>query len=118
MTVSYKDRVQSRQQAQPACISNMRWNIEQRTIVIRDMMVTLTPTEYRLLSPLQHGKPVTYTNLARQAYNCALDEKVRKMMDKHIDRIRGKLQGTGAYIYCILSYGYVLLDEVIPEEEV
>jgi DNA-binding response OmpR family regulator len=118
MTVSYKDIAQSRQQEQPANRSHIRWNAEQHTIVIRGMLVTLTPTEYRLLSPLQHGKPVTYADLARQAYNCTLDIKMRKMMDKHIDRIRGKLQGTGTYVYCILSYGYVLLDEIFPEEEV
>lgn len=94
------------------------WNPELRTIATRDMMVTLTPTECRFLSPLLHGKPVTYTNMARQTYNRALDTKVRKLMDKHIDRIRGKLQGTGAYIYCILNYGYILLDEVSPEEGV
>ena len=118
MIGSYEDSIQPGQQKWPARISNIRWNPEQHTIIIRDRVVTLTPTEYRLLSPLLPGEPVTYANLARQSYDRSLDIKVRKMMDKHIDRIRGKLQMTGAYIYCVLNYGYILLNEVFPEKEV
>ncbi len=98
-------------------INTMQWNAERRTVSIDKMTVTLTPTQYRLLFPLRHGRPVTYTDMARMVYGCAIDEKLRMTMDKHIDRIRGKLLGTGVYIYCVLNYGYLLYEEREPDEE-
>lgn len=116
MIVSYERIARSRLQEQPISVCNVRWNAEQRTITIGDMRVTLTPVQYHLLLPLQRGTPVTYASLARHAYGCAIDRKVRKMIDKHIDRVRDKLRGTGVYIYCVLNYGYVLLTEIMPDE--
>jgi len=83
----------------------------QHSFTIQDSTITLTKTEYRLFYPLRHGSPLTYVELAQQAYNCDIDGHVRAMIDKHIDRIRSKMRGTGVYIYCILGYGYLLLDE-------
>ncbi len=97
-------------------ISDIQWNNEQHTIKVGRITIALTPTEYRLLSPLRQGIPVTYAELAMKAYNYTVDEKVRIMMDKHIDRIRGKLRGTGIYVYCVLNYGYLLLLETTQEE--
>ena len=77
----------------------------------------LTVTEYRLLYPLRCGVPVSYADLALEAYNYIIDEKVRTMMDKHIDRIRSKLRGTGIYVYWVLSYGYLLLPEPAQEDD-
>ena len=84
---------------------------EHRTITIGDVTIALTSTQYRFIFPLLYGVPVTYADLARIVYGCVVDEKVRMMMDKHIDRIRGKLRGTGVYIYCVLNYGYLLFEE-------
>lgn len=98
-------------------VNDIEWNAEQRTILIKDIVIRLTPVQYRLIAPLQYGKPVTYAELARSTYNCPVDENVRKTMDKQIDRIRIKLYGTGAYIYCIHKYGYMLLDEISPGNE-
>ncbi|MBO0779824.1 MAG: hypothetical protein J2P37_13455 [Ktedonobacteraceae bacterium] len=92
-------------------IRDIRWDSEQHTILVGDITISLTPTEYRLLFPLRGGMPVTYADLAMLAYNYTVDEKVRTMMDKHIDRIRGKLRGSGVYVYCVLGYGYMLLPE-------
>jgi DNA-binding response OmpR family regulator len=92
-------------------VKDIRWYTDRRSISIRDRIVRLTLTEYQLLAPLKHGEPITYANLAMAVYHCEIDEKVRLMMDKHIDRIRGKLRGTGLYIYCVLNYGYILLPE-------
>src|SRR4051794_34528251 len=83
-------------------VSDIQWNTKQHTIMIGRATIGLTATEYRLLFPLRHGTPVTYADLAWTAYQYRLDEKVRTMMDKHIDRIRGKLRGTGIYVYCVL----------------
>jgi DNA-binding response OmpR family regulator len=97
-------------------ISDIQWNNPQRKIRIGQRTITFTPAEFRLLSPLHQGQPVTYAQLAMAAYGCTVDRKVREMMDKHIDRIRGKLEGSGIYIYCVLGYGYVLMP-TIPYEE-
>jgi len=93
------------------------WDNERHSIIIGDTTVMLTATEYRLLYPLRRGAPVTYANLALEAYNYTVDEKVRTMMDKHIDRIRSKLRGTGIYVYCVLTYGYLLLPELAQEND-
>lgn len=98
-------------------IKRIKLDDEHRSITIGDVTIALTPTQYRLLFPLRYGVPVTYARLACLVYGCAVDENVRMMMDKHIDRIRGKLRGTGVYIYCVLGYGYLLFDENVPEEK-
>lgn len=96
-------------------ISDIRWDTDQHFIRIERLTITLTATEFRLLFPLRHGTPVTYADLAWMAYNYTVDDKVRTMMDKHIDRIRGKLRGSGVYVYCVLGYGYLLLPELVSE---
>lgn len=92
-------------------VRDVQWDTRRHCIAIDGLQVMLTATEYRLLFPLRHGQPVTYADLARMAYEYKIDDKVRMMMDKHIDRIRGKLRGTGIYVYCVLNYGYLLLPE-------
>lgn len=116
--IAYRENVASFGPAkQTMRINTMQWNTEQRTVAIGNRTVTLTPIQYRLLFPLRHGAPVAYADLAHMVYGCAVDKSVRVTMDKHIDRIRGKLLGTGVYIYCVLNYGYLLFEEREPEEE-
>ena len=95
-----------------AQMNNIHWNSIDHTIIIEDKAIELTTTEFQLLYPLRNGLPVTYTNLAYSVYHCEMDNKVRVMLDKHIDRIRGKLRGTGLYIYCVLGYGYMLFPKI------
>ncbi len=90
---------------------DIQWDEAKHALMIRGRRIALTKTEYRLLFPLRHCLPITYADLSFIVYNCSVDEKVRAMMDKHIDRIRDKLRGTGIYIYCVLSYGYMLFSE-------
>lgn len=92
-------------------VDGIQWDMGKHTVMIKNTKINLTKTEYRLLSPLRHGLPITYSDLAYIVYNCHADEKVRAMMDKHIDRVRGKLRGTGVYVYCVLGYGYLLFPE-------
>lgn len=94
---------------------HIQWRHERRIIVIKERIIKLTRTEYQLLYPLRNGLPITYADLSAQVYGCLVTPKVRMMMDKHIDRIRGKLRGSGIYIYCVLGYGYVLLSEIEGE---
>lgn len=100
-------------------VNDIHWNTEQHYIKIGCIVITLTKTEYRLLFSLRQGSPVTYANLAWQVYDykmMGIDAKMRLTMDKHIDRVRGKLRGTGIYVYCVLGYGYLLLPEILPDE--
>jgi DNA-binding response OmpR family regulator len=114
MTVLYESTLPEPQE-QGVRISDIIWDSKQHRLLIEDDIVKLTPTEYRLLYALRHGIPITYAQLARIAYGYEIDEKVRMMMDKYIDRIRGKLRGTGVYVYCVLNYGYLLLPENTPD---
>lgn len=116
MAVSYEFPMPFRSQEKTLKISDIQWDSERHCITIGKLTVPLTSTEYRLLFPLRHGTPVTYGELAWLAYNYQVDEKVRTMMDKHIDRIRGKVRGSGVYVYCVLGYGYLLLPEVVGSE--
>jgi DNA-binding response OmpR family regulator len=92
-------------------IEDIQYDNLAHSLLIKDTKITLTKTEYRLFYLLRHGYPITYVEMARNTYSCDADEQVRAMIDKHIDRIRSKLRNTGVYIYCVLSYGYLLLNE-------
>jgi DNA-binding response OmpR family regulator len=92
----------------------LQWHPKSRAITIKDKQIDLTRTEYQLLVPLGSGLPVTYAELTMRVYHCQVDPKIRTMMDKHIDRIRGKLRGSGLYVYCVLGYGYIMLPEMEP----
>ena len=102
----------SSSEVQSPLVTDIRWDTDEHLMIIGRTNVQLTPAEYRLLFPLRHGSPITYAQLALFAYNCSVDDKVRVMMDKHIDRIRGKIRGTNFYVYCVLGYGYMLLPAV------
>ena len=97
-------------------VKDIKWNIERRTMRIKNRTVALTSTEFQLLYPLRDGVPVTYANLASIVYHCTMDAKVRVMLDKHIDRIRSKIRGTGIYIYCVLGFGYMIFPEQWSDE--
>jgi len=91
---------------------DIMWDDERHLLKIACITISFTTTEYLILSSLRQDRPISYTILARSLYNRALDRKARIMMNKHIERIRGKLRGTGIYIYCVLGYGYFLLPEI------
>jgi len=88
-------------------------NDECRILVVDSMMIRFTPTEYRLLLSLLSGRVVTDSNLAREALSCELDQSVQKNLDKHIDKIRGKLQLVGLGVHRVSKYGYVLLAALV-----
>jgi DNA-binding response OmpR family regulator len=97
------------QDISPVRVHDLHWSHKQSAIIVRHRIVALTKTEYRVLFPLRHGVPVTYEDLASTVYNSTVDKKVRVALDKHVDRIRSKLNSTGMYLYCVQDYGYVLL---------
>lgn len=102
---------------QQLSVDDIQWNNEQRSIQVGQTIIGLTPTEYRILFTLRHGTPANYLSMAWHVYqDRMMDEKARLTMDKHVERIRGKLRGTGIYLYCVLGYGYLLLPETITDE--
>jgi DNA-binding response OmpR family regulator len=96
----------------PDYLKELQWNAERHIIVVRNRIIPLTEIQYQLLFPLGSGTPLTYTELAARVYQSLPDKQIRMLMDKHIDRIRRKLLGTGIYVYCVIGYGYILLPEV------
>ena len=109
MNALQKDLSAGQYENLPLKMNTIHWCPSQRALYAEPWSVRFTPTEYRLLFPLRHGYPMSYAQLAMMVYNCSIDAKVREMMDKHMDHIRGKLEGVGLYVYCVFGYGYVLL---------
>jgi DNA-binding response OmpR family regulator len=109
MAISHDIPVFSTYKKPATLVSDITWDTQRHSIMIGGTTIKLTATEYRLLFPLRHQTPVTYANLVWMAYQCPFDEKVRMMIDKHVDRIRSKLRESGIYIYCVTRYGYMLL---------
>lgn len=83
-------------------------NNETRTLIIDNQVVHFTPTEYRLLLPLLQGLPLSDIELAQAAFSRDIDKFVRESLDKHIDKIRGKIESLGLSIYRLRRYGFVL----------
>jgi DNA-binding response OmpR family regulator len=95
-------------------LSDIQWLCELHAIKADHTLITLTKTEFRLLFPLRSGTPLTYAQLAWIAFQSPLDRSARSLLDKHFDRIRAKLRGSGFYVYCVKGYGYLLLPEPAP----
>ncbi|GEM_PF-2026612 len=86
----------------------LRRNDETRTLIVDNQIVQFTPTEYRLLLPLLQGRPLSDNELAQAAFSLEIDTLVRESLDKHIDKIRGKLEPLGLSVYRLRRHGYVL----------
>ncbi len=84
-------------------------NDESRILVVDSLMMKFTPIEYRLLLSLLSGQAVADSHLAQEALMCELDRSVQKNLEKHIDKIRTKLQLVGLGVHRVSKYGYVLL---------
>ena len=96
----------------PCDLEQIIWRRDRCTTVIAGRVIEFTRIEYEILQFLSPRRAVTYADLARDVYGCPADRKKRAMMDKHIDKIRTRISGTGIYIYCVLGYGYMLLPEI------
>ena len=96
-----------------SCLSigthRMYRNDESKILIVDSLMLKFTPIEYRLLLALLSGQAVADAHLAREAFSCEVDRSVQKNLDKHIDKIRAKLQLAGLAVHRVSKYGYVLL---------
>ncbi len=62
-----------------------------RALIIDNLMIRFTPTEYRLLLPLLNGQAVSDVELIQKAFGSRMDMSMRENLDKHIDKMRSKL---------------------------
>ena len=80
-----------------------------RILIIDNIMVRFTPIEYRLLVHLLNGQAVSDVELIKAAFGSEAAISARENLDKHIDKMRSKLQPSGLNIHRVAKYGYVLL---------
>ena len=83
-----------------------------RVIVVNQLMITLTPTEYAVLTLLlkQPGTPVASETLIQAAFPADSPERAigSKLLARHITNIRPKLWETPLNIHAVNNFGYVL----------
>ena len=83
-----------------------------RVLVVKQMLISLTPTEYALLTLLlQHpGTPVASEMLIQAAFLADSPERAigSKLLARHITNIRPKLWETPLTIHAVNNFGYVL----------
>ena len=83
-----------------------------RVIVVNQLMITLTPTEYAVLTLLlkQPGTPVASEALIQAAFPADSPERAigSKLLARHITNIRPKLWATPLTIHAVNNFGYVL----------
>jgi DNA-binding response OmpR family regulator len=86
-------------------------------LIIDGVIVTCSPTEYRLLMRLlQHVEGhVPFEQLMGYAYASPLDGSTRRNLTQHMSRVRAKLWPFDLDILCITGYGYTLLVQSVAE---
>jgi len=81
-------------------------------VVVKQMMISLTPIEYALLTLLLHhpGTPVASETLIQAAFPADSPERAigSKLLARHITNIRPKLWATPLTIHAVNNFGYVL----------
>lgn len=82
-----------------------------RVFIVDSRYIRLSPTEFRIIQQLHHGRPVSDRELAVTLFQTEHDFWVRDTLDKHVDNIRRKLkkERLPVQIHRLLSYGYILL---------
>ncbi len=87
-------------------------NDASRVIVVNQLMITLTPTEYAVLTLLlkQPGTPVATETLIQAAFPADSSEREigSRLLARHITNIRPKLWETPLNIHAVNNFGYVL----------
>jgi len=83
-----------------------------RVLVVNQLVITLTPIEYALLTFLleQPGIPVSFEALSQAAFSANVHEKKPdpRLLARHITNIRPKLWETPLNIHAVNNFGYVL----------
>ena len=82
-------------------------------LVDQNILIHLTPTEYRIFLFLLNGQIVSDTELAEYVlHTMAVDQLAKESLSKHIDNTRNKLRPVGLNIFRVLRYGYLIRENV------
>ncbi len=83
----------------------------QHLVIIDDVVVPCTPTEYNLLLLLLNhaGEAVPYTRLLGIAGQQFLTHSNRHSLIQHMSNLRARLCPLGLDLACLTGYGYLLL---------
>ena len=86
---------------------------QQRSLLVNQVLIRFTPTEYSLIRRLLDGEIVPDPDLAQLLTNHAsktsdIDKALKACLDKHIENIRSKIRPVGLYIFRVNGLGYVL----------
>jgi DNA-binding response OmpR family regulator len=84
-------------------------NDENRTLIVDNVMIKFTPTEYRLIMLLIGSQVISDTDFVQIGFRCQVGTQGRVNLDKHMDNLRSKLRLSGLNIHRVAKYGYVLL---------
>jgi len=75
--------------------------------------IKFTPTEYRLITRLLEGDPVSDKELVTAIFNSRIEDDMwaRAALDRHLDNVRLKLKRhrLKLYVHRISGFGYVLI---------
>jgi len=84
---------------------------DERRMVLIDTTIVLSfsPTEYKVLLPLLSGQPVKDDTLVNDALGFSTDTGGRANLDKYIDKLRSKLRRAELNVCRVSRRGYILL---------
>ncbi len=89
---------------------NIRRCDKGRMVMIDNKIVlSFSPTEYKLLLPLLTGLSAKDDALVNDALGYNIATWSRKNLDKYIDKIRSKLRPTGLDVRRVTGHGYILI---------
>jgi len=85
----------------------IRVELDSHTVRVEDETISLTPTEYRLLTVLleRRGRVQSRHSLLRTVWDIDAEIETRTV-DTHILRLRRKLRDAGEWIETVRGYGY------------
>ncbi len=89
------------------CLGELQVNLENHQVWVDDCPVTLTRTEFRLLSELVDipGRVKSRDSLLEKIWDHT-EDIFSRTVDTHIQRLRNKLQSAGRYIETVRGIGY------------
>ena len=90
-------------------------NDKNRVVISNKNIEVLTPTEYRLFCILLSGDIITDKTLV-QVFSCQeINKTAQRLLRKHIENTKSKLNVLGLNIHRVYRKGYVLMTtETVP----
>jgi DNA-binding response OmpR family regulator len=88
-------------------------------LIVDSIIVPCTPGEYDvLMSLLKHaGEPVPFSRLLGTHGRQTLTRDIRRSLTQQMSRLRARLWPYGLDIFCLNSYGYLLLSRSNEQDE-